>query len=41
VCLRAPWRFGAVGQFYRQFDQVGDDEVVRLLEEERAGAGTR
>lgn len=31
VCLEAPQRFFAVGQFYRRFDQVEDDEVVRLL----------
>ena len=31
VCLRAPPRFQAVGQFYHRFDQVDDDEVIRLL----------
>jgi predicted phosphoribosyltransferase len=34
VCLDAPAFFYAVGQFYRQFSQVTDDEVVALL---RAG----
>lgn len=31
VCLEVPEHFGAVGQFYRHFDQVEDDEVVRVL----------
>ena len=31
VCLHAPHDFSAVGQFYRRFDQVEDDEVVALL----------
>lgn len=33
VCLQTPERFGAVGQFYVDFDQVGDEEVIRLLRE--------
>ncbi len=31
VCLYAPAAFYAVGQFYRRFDQVEDDEVVAAL----------
>jgi len=31
VCLAAPHGFYAVGQFYRDFQQVEDDEVVALL----------
>lgn len=31
VCLEAPRWFEAVGQFYRTFDQVSDDEVVAAL----------
>lgn len=31
VCLQTPREFLAVGQFYRHFPQVEDDEVVRLL----------
>lgn len=31
VCLEAPEFFHAVGQFYRQFPQVEDEEVVALL----------
>jgi putative phosphoribosyl transferase len=34
VCLLAPEFFQAVGQFYRHFNQVEDDEVIALL---RAG----
>ena len=31
VCLHAPPYFGAVGRFYRNFDQVEDEEVIRVL----------
>ncbi|MGH8698048.1 MAG: phosphoribosyltransferase [Burkholderiales bacterium] len=31
VCLEAPPGFFAVGQFYREFRQVEDDEVIGLL----------
>ena len=31
LCLQAPADFRAVGQFYRDFAQVEDDEVVALL----------
>ena len=31
VCLEAPEDFMAVGQFYRDFQQVEDEEVVALL----------
>jgi putative phosphoribosyl transferase len=31
VCLLAPDEFFAIGQFYRNFDPVEDEEVVRLL----------
>jgi putative phosphoribosyl transferase len=30
-CLETPAWLGAIGQFYRHFDQVDDDEVVALL----------
>jgi predicted phosphoribosyltransferase len=33
VCLLAPEDFYAVGQFYRSFEPVEDEEVVRLLRE--------
>ena len=32
VCLMTPFDFAAVGQWYRRFDQTGDDEVRLLLE---------
>jgi putative phosphoribosyl transferase len=32
VCLYAPRDFYAVGQFFRDFSQVEDDEIVRLLQ---------
>lgn len=31
VILRVPELFGAVGQFYKHFDQVDDEEVVSVL----------
>jgi putative phosphoribosyl transferase len=31
VCLSAPTMFYAVGQFYQSFNQVSDEEVVKLL----------
>lgn len=33
VCLLSPKIFWAIGQFYEDFSQVEDDEVVRLLRE--------
>ena len=36
VCLHTPEDFRAVGQFYRSFPQVDDDEVIALL---RSGRG--
>jgi putative phosphoribosyl transferase len=33
VCLLSPRDFYAVGQFYENFDQVEDKEVIRLLHE--------
>ncbi|AOZ08318.1 phosphoribosyltransferase [Cupriavidus malaysiensis] len=36
VCLNTPAVFGAVGAFYLDFTQTGDEEVLRLL---RAAAG--
>ena len=36
VILTAPQRFFAVGQWYDNFDQVTDDEVVAALQEKRA-----
>jgi putative phosphoribosyl transferase len=33
ICLLTPLNFQAVGQFYEEFNQVDDDEVIRLLKE--------
>ena len=35
VCLSQPGSFGSVGTYYADFEQVGDDEVVALLEANR------
>jgi predicted phosphoribosyltransferase len=32
VCLSIPYNFQAVGQFYRSFHQVSDEEVISMLE---------
>lgn len=34
VCLLVPPMFQAVGQFYEEFEQVSDEEVIRLLREQ-------
>jgi putative phosphoribosyl transferase len=31
ICLLSPQRFAAVGEWYRRFDQVDDDTILRLL----------
>ena len=33
VCLETPFNFQAVGQFYMDFDQVSDEEAIKILEE--------
>lgn len=33
VCLEVPEHFMSVGQFYERFDQVDDEEAIRLLRE--------
>ncbi|MBI2328941.1 MAG: phosphoribosyltransferase [Chloroflexi bacterium] len=35
LCLRAPPLFAAVGQFYQQFYPVEDEDVLRILGEQR------
>ena len=41
VCLEAPGEFFAVGQFYREFGQVEDDDVVDLLARAPRARGER
>jgi putative phosphoribosyl transferase len=38
ICLNTPEDFFAVGQFYRRFPQLEDDEVTTLLEQARSFA---
>jgi len=33
VCLQTPSRFGAIGNFYKDFRQLEDADVIRLLDE--------
>ncbi|VWX63471.1 Predicted phosphoribosyltransferase [Burkholderiales bacterium 8X] len=35
VCANTPSPFGAVGAWYQDFEQVGDEEVIRILEQHR------
>jgi len=35
VCLNSPYYFAAVGQFYADFAQVSDEEVIEILKKER------
>ncbi|MFE1248626.1 phosphoribosyltransferase family protein [Streptomyces sp. NPDC058766] len=37
VCVNTPREFYAIGQFYADFSQTADDEVVACLDEARAG----
>ncbi|MCC6615521.1 MAG: phosphoribosyltransferase [Anaerolineae bacterium] len=37
ICLMMPRRFSAVGQFYVEFDQVEDAQVLAILNEQRDG----
>lgn len=39
VCVQAPPRFHAVGQWYERFDQTTDDEVLDLLAAAGSAAG--
>ena len=32
ICLAVPGDFSAVGQFYQEFEQVSDDEVVAIMD---------
>ncbi|MEJ2363949.1 MAG: phosphoribosyltransferase [Deltaproteobacteria bacterium] len=36
VCLHTPSDFAAVGNYYRDFAQVTDEEVIKILKESRA-----
>lgn len=40
VCLQTPAEFQAVGEFFADFSEVSDDDVVRLLAEARAQPAT-
>lgn len=37
ICLQTPEPFYAIGPWYRDFHQVGDDEVVAMLKEAKGG----
>lgn len=41
LCLRMPPQFAAVGQFYLEFEQTSDEEVVEVLKQNRARHASR
>lgn len=41
ICLHRPQVFYAVGQFYRNFQQVEDEEVIQCLRRARQGTGNK
>jgi predicted phosphoribosyltransferase len=41
VCLRTPLYFQAIGQFYQQFLQVEDDELLEILQQESKRRGAK
>jgi predicted phosphoribosyltransferase len=41
ICLRSPPVFDAIGQFYKRFDPVEDEEVVEILKEEQEREGRK
>ncbi|KUL33481.1 phosphoribosyl transferase [Streptomyces sp. NRRL F-4489] len=41
VCLSTPYAFSAVGEWYEDFSQTADDEVVALLAQAAAGTAPR
>ena len=41
VCLESPTDLGAIGFWYRNFEQTSDDEVVELLERARRERGAK
>ncbi len=41
ICLRTPPLFSAVGQFYRSFEAVEDEEVLRILKAKQGRGGGR
>lgn len=41
ICLRMPEPFYSVGQWYEDFGQTSDEEVISLLEEARQKAGQK
>jgi putative phosphoribosyl transferase len=41
VCLESPTDLGAIGFWYRDFEQTSDEEVVELLERARSERGTQ
>jgi predicted phosphoribosyltransferase len=41
ICLHTPANFAAVGQFYREFAQVSDEQVAEILRDRRLASAQR
>jgi putative phosphoribosyl transferase len=41
ICLKAPYDFMALGRFYKEFPQVKDDELIKILEEQNTRRHSR
>jgi predicted phosphoribosyltransferase len=39
ICLEVPPDLRAIGFWYQNFEQISDEEVVRILERARGGQG--
>ena len=38
ICLASPYQFSAVGVWYKNFEQVSDEEVVKIINQTRSDA---
>jgi predicted phosphoribosyltransferase len=41
ICLHSPEEFWAIGQFYEDFSQVEDEQVVELLKQNQPAPVTK
>lgn len=41
ICVHSPEYFSAIGQFYENFEQTTDEEVIEILSESKRGSGKK